>query len=116
MAGVVSQGTPITERDEQVTLPADKVDERDVVFRSGSDVPDLGLARHDLLIVEPRANGEAATGELVIALLHGRTFIGRWWTKHGRRAVLDGECRAIAETPALRVLGAVTLVARDEIR
>lgn len=97
-------------------MPADKVDASDIVFRSGGDVPDAGLARRDLLVVVPRPNGEAATGELVIAILHDRAYIGRWWTKHGRRALLDGEFHPIAETPELRVLGAVTFVARYETR
>jgi len=68
----------------------------------------------DLLVVEPRSH--AATGELVIATLENCAFIGRWWAKHGRRALLDGDFQAIAEAPELRVLGAITLVLRDETR
>jgi hypothetical protein len=107
---------PLTACNEQVTIPADKIEPSDIVFRLGDDVSDLGLAARDLLVIEPRAKGRAATGELVIASLHERTFIGRWWAKHGRRALLDDEFRTIVEVPELLVLGAVTLVARDETR
>ena len=86
------------------------------MFRIAGDLPDLGLADRDLLIVEPRANGDAATGEFVIATLGNDAFIGRYWKKHGARSLLDGTFHVIAQGPALRVLGAVTLVLRDENR
>jgi hypothetical protein len=114
VAGVLVQGTPITVPDEQVMVPADKIDAGDIVFRSGGDLPDLGVIARDLLIVESRPSGRAATGELVIATLHDRAFIGRWWAKHGTRAVLDEAFKVIAQGPAIRVLGAVTLILRDE--
>jgi SOS-response transcriptional repressor LexA len=83
-----------------------------LVFRLGSDLLDAGLAAGDLLIVEPRSH--AATGEFVIATIGGRAFIGRWWTKHGARSLLDGTFHVIAQDPALRMLGAVTLIIRNE--
>lgn len=105
---------PLIETDESAIVPADKIGPGEVVFRVAGDMPDVGLADRDLLIVEPRTNGVAATGECVIATLGQNAFIGRLWKKHGARSLLDGEFRIIAQGPALRVLGAVTLVLRDE--
>jgi len=84
------------------------------VFRVAGDMPDVGLADRDHLIVEPRTNGDAATGEFVIATLGNDAFVGRYWRKHGTRSLLDGAFHVIAQGSALRVLGAVTLVLRDE--
>jgi SOS-response transcriptional repressor LexA len=86
------------------------------VFRVTGDLPEIGLADRDLLIVEPRAKGDAATGEFVIATLGNDAFIGRYWKKHGARLLLDGAFHIIAQGAALRVLGAVTLILRDETR
>ena len=41
-------------------------------------------------------------------------FIGRYWKKHGARSLLDDAFHIIAQGPALRVLGAVTLILRGE--
>ena len=113
-AGILSQGAPLTETTERTIIPADKISAGELVFRVAGDMPDVGLADRDLLIVEPRANGAAATGEFVIATLGNDAFVGRYWKKHGTRAVLDDAFNVIAQGPALRVLGAVTLILRDE--
>lgn len=105
---------PLIETDECAIVPADKIGPEELVFRVAGDIPDVGLADRDLLIVEPRANGDAATGEFVIATLGNDAFIGRYWKKHGARSLLDGAFHVIAQGPALRVLGAVTLILRDE--
>lgn len=112
--GIVSQGTPPSESDERITIPADKIDPGEFVFRIAGDVPQLALADRDLLIVEPRRHGEAATGEFVIATIAQRVFVGRFWTKHGARALLDDAFEVIAQGPEFRVLGAVTLILRRE--
>jgi len=95
-------------------LPAERIDVGEIVFQVARTVPAVGLAAGDLLIVEPRANGGAATGEFVIATLGHDAFIGRYWKKHGARSLLDDAFRVIAQGPELRVLGAVTLILRDE--
>jgi SOS-response transcriptional repressor LexA len=105
---------PLIEKDECTVVPTDKIGPGEVVFRVAGDLADVGLADRDLLIVEPRTNGDAATGEFVIATLGNDAFIGRYWKKHGARLLLDGAFHVIAQGPALRVLGAVTLVLRDE--
>src|SRR5436190_11441028 len=105
---------PVTSSEERVMLPADRIDVGEIVFRIAAAISDVGLAAGDLLIVEPRANGGAATGEFVIATLGHDAFIGRYWKKHGARSLLDDAFHVIAQGPTLRVLGAVTLILRDE--
>lgn len=112
--GIFSQGEPLTETSERTTIPANKISPGELVFRVAGDMPDVGLADRDFLIVEPRANGDAATGEFVIATLGNDAFIGRYWKKQGARSLLDDAFHVIAKGPALRVLGAVTLILRNE--
>ena len=104
----------MTETTEHTTIPSDKISPGELVFRVAGDMSEVGLADRDLLIVEPRAKGDAATGEFVIATLGHDAFVGRYWKKHGMRAVLDDAFSLIAQGPPLRVLGAVTLILRDE--
>ena len=111
VTGVVAQGNAIGPSKETVTIPADRIETGEVVFRVAGDF--LGLADRDLLIVEPRPDGNAATGEFVIATLHERAYLGRWWAKHGDRMVLDNDFRAVVQAPELQVLGAVTLIVRE---
>jgi hypothetical protein len=113
---ILSEGRPLIETDECTIVPTDKIGHGELVLRLDGDLPDLGLADRDLLIMEPRANGDAATGEFVIATLGNDAFIGRYWKKHGARSLLDRTFHVIAQGPALRVLGAVTLILRDESR
>jgi hypothetical protein len=51
--------------DETVTIPADRIQTGEIVCRIGGNLPDLGLADRDLLIVEPRPDGNAAAREFV---------------------------------------------------
>ena len=111
--GSFFQGAPLTETSERTIIPADKISPEELVFRVAGGLPEVGLADRDLLIVEPRANGDAATGEFVIATLGNDAFIGRYWKKHGARSLLDDAFHVIAQGPALRVLGAVTLILRE---
>lgn len=113
VAGILTQGKALGGSEERVTIPGDRIDHGEVVYRVAGDLPSLGLADRDLLIVERRKN-TAATGEFVIATIGHDAFIGRYWKKHGARSLLDGLFHVIAQGPALRVLGAVTLILRDE--
>jgi SOS-response transcriptional repressor LexA len=114
VTGIITPGAPIAATNERVDLPPDRIASRELVLRLAQDLPDMGLAAGDLLIIEPRSH--AATGELVIALLHDRAFIGRWWTKHRTRQLMDGAFHTISDSSDLVVLGAVTLIARSETR
>lgn len=111
VTGVIVQGSTIRASEETVTIPANRIETGELVFRVAGDF--LGLADRDLLIVEPRPEGNAATGEFVIATLHERAFLGRWWAKHGDRMVLDNDFHSVAQAPELQVLGAVTLIVRE---
>jgi acetoacetate decarboxylase len=116
LAGAVVHGAPIdtSVAGAFVCVPAEKLDADDLVYRvARGDLRELGIERGDLLIVEPRPDGQAATAELVLALLHERAFVGRWWTKRGRRALLDHALSPVAEHEELRVLGAITVVIRE---
>lgn len=97
-------------------MPAELIAAGELVYRLVESVAASELAVGDLLVVESRPRGNASTGELVIAMLRERAFLGRWWTKHGRRALLDSTGAVIVEHQDLRILGAVTLGARDETR
>ena len=117
LAGTVSQGAAIDTNPAGaiVSVPRGKIDADDLVFRvARGDLQDLAIERGDLLIVEPRPDGNAATAELVLASLHERTVVGRWWTKNGRRALLDHALRPIAEREELREVGAITVVIRED--
>jgi SOS-response transcriptional repressor LexA len=82
------------------------------VLRLAHDLADHGLAGGDLLIVTPRPNGDAQTGELVIATVDSRAFLGRWWKKRRTRALRDADLKTITNAAKLQVLGAVTVVLR----
>ena len=113
LTGIVSQGAPIAKviRD-RIEVPADKIEAHELLYRVGSPAPTaVGLREGDLLIVE-RRNGHCATAELVIAALGDLAFIGRWWGKHERRAVMNESLATIVEDARLRVLGVVNVVMR----
>lgn len=116
LAGGVRQGAPIdtSMAGALVAVPQEKLDAGDLIFRvATADLGELGIEHGDLLIVEPRPKGNAATGELVLVMLGERAFVGRWWAKQGRRALLDHALQPISEHHDLRVLGAVTVVVRE---
>lgn len=114
LAGILSQGTPIdVPALEEVSVPASMIDAPDFVLRvEGTGLRGFGIEANDLLIIEPRTLDQACTGELVLATLNEHTFVGRWWTKHGRRALMDASIQPIAETKHLQVIGVVTVLIR----
>jgi len=118
LEGSIAQGSPIdtASAGELVAIPADLMAAGDLVFRASTDLAALGISDGEYLIVEPRRRGRAKTGELVIALVRGIAFIGRWWMKKGRRAVMDEKMSALAEGKEVRVFGAITLIVRPAPR
>lgn len=118
VAGGLSQGAEIdaTFAGELVAIPADKVDEGDVVFcAAAANLRGFGIERDDILLVETRPDGHAATGELVLVTIETKAFIGRWWTKHGRRALLDDRLSLITDDARLQVVGVITVVMRGTL-
>jgi hypothetical protein len=118
LAGGLSQGAEIDASfaGEQVSIPADKIDEGDVVFRAAAaNLRGFGIERDDLLVVETRPDGHAATAELVLVTIGTKAFLGRWWTKHGRRELLDDVLSLITDDPRLQLIGTVTVVMRHTL-
>jgi SOS-response transcriptional repressor LexA len=115
LAGTLSQGAPIryTAAAEEIRVPADHLEPHEYVLRAaGSGLHSFGVEHGDLLIVEPRPNGTATTGELVLAQIGECVFLGRWWTKHGRRVLMGSSIRPLSEATDLRVIGAITVLMR----
>jgi hypothetical protein len=48
----------------------------------------------------------------VVAMIGDRAFVGHWWGKHGRRAVMGDAYSVIAEERGIQVVGAVTAIVR----
>ena len=118
LAGGLSQGAEIDASfaGEQVVIPADKVDDGDVVFRDvAPNLRGFGIERDDILVVETRPDGHAATAELVLVTIETKAFVGRWWTKHGRRALLDDRLSLITDDARLQVVGAIIVVMRGSM-
>ncbi|HEX7676916.1 MAG TPA: hypothetical protein VF713_02245 [Thermoanaerobaculia bacterium] len=119
LAGTISQGEAIdtSSAGELVPLPGElMMDPDDRLLLAGSDIASLGVNAGDFLVVEPRKSGHARTGEAVIVIARGVAFAGRWWQKHGRRALMDDQLVPIAEGKEMRILGAITLILRHSGR
>jgi len=114
VTGIVSQGAPIANViGERVEVPAEKIEPNEFLYRVGSPAPhEVGLRTGDLLVVERRSDGHSATAELVIAIVEDLAFVGRWWGKYQRRALMDESLEPIAEDARLRVLGVINVVMR----
>lgn len=114
VSGVVSQGAAITNVvHEWVEIPADRIEPHELLYRIGWPPPyQVGLLERDLVVVEGRSDGHSATAELVIATLEDVVFVGRWWGKHHRRAVIDESLEPIAEDARLCVIAVINVVIR----
>ncbi|MEA2235534.1 MAG: hypothetical protein QOC81_258 [Thermoanaerobaculia bacterium] len=94
-------------------MAAEIMETNEIVYRvTQADLQGLGCERGDLLIVEPRPSGKAANGELVVAMIGDRAFVGHWWSKHGRRALLSDQHFVVVEEPGLRIVGAINAILR----
>ncbi|HXA18717.1 MAG TPA: hypothetical protein VN380_17110 [Thermoanaerobaculia bacterium] len=115
LAGEISQGSPIDTSiaGEPLAIPADIIEEGEIVFRAArADLQEFGIECGDLLVVEQRTDGHATSAELVVAMIGDRAFIGHWWAKHGRRAVVGVPYSVVAEERGLQVVGAITAIVR----
>jgi SOS-response transcriptional repressor LexA len=115
LAGEISQGFPIDARvaGEPLTIPADIIEEGEIVFRAArADLQEFGIECGDLLVVEQRPDGHASSAELVVARIGDRVFVGHWWGKHGRRAVMGDANSVVAEERGLQIVGAITAIVR----
>lgn len=117
LAGEIRHGEPIDEtKKEKVALPRSLVEHDEIVFRARGDaMQDQGIADGDLLVVELRQRGRAASGELVIVRIGKQVFVGRWWQKHGRKALMSNGLSemTVGRSPrALKVVATINQIVR----
>jgi transcriptional regulator with XRE-family HTH domain len=118
--GEIRQGEAVVElTGETAQLPLSLLEEGEVVFRArGDKMADQGINDGDLLVVELRQSGRAATGELVVGKVGETLYVGRWWQKHGRKAILThGPAEVTTGGPAkrsLKVLAAINAIVRPK--
>jgi transcriptional regulator with XRE-family HTH domain len=111
-SGELRQGKPIDEtKCEKVHVPKSLVEEGEIVFRArGENLGDQGIEDGDLLVVQLRQRGRAATGELVIGKIGDNCYVGRWWEKHGRKALMSDGLAEVTVGSAKRVLKVVAVI------
>lgn len=117
IAGEIRHGDAIDEtKKEKVAVPRALVEQGEIVFRARGDaMKDQGISDGDLLVVELRPRGRAATGELVIVRIGKQVFVGRWWQKHGRKALMSNglsEMTVGRSARALKVVAAINQIIR----
>lgn len=117
VAAEIRHGDTIDEtRKERVAVPKSLVDEGEVVFRARGDAMyDHGIADGDLLVVELRPRGRAANGELVIGRIGNHVYVGRWWHKHGRKALMSNGMAEVTvgrSARSLKVVAAINQIIR----
>lgn len=115
----IRQGEPLVEiKGEMAAIPASLIEKGEIVFRArGDKLRHEGIEDGDLLVVELRKTGRAASGELVIGKAGETLFIGRWWQKNGQKALMsDGLAEVITGTAkgTLRVVAAINAIVRPE--
>jgi len=117
IAGEIRHGEPIDEsKKETIQLPKTLVEEGEIVFRArGDNLRDQGIEDGDLLVVELRPRGRASNGELVIGKIGRQVFIGRWWQKHGQKALMSNGLSEVTvgrSARSLKVVAAVNQIVR----
>jgi SOS-response transcriptional repressor LexA len=115
VAGEVRHGGAIDEtKTERVRLPQSLVGDGEIVLRArGDGMRDHGIEDGDLLIVEPRPRGRAASGELVIGRVGPAVFVGRWWQKHGRKSLMSHGLAEVTVSRDLKVIAAINQIVRQ---
>jgi transcriptional regulator with XRE-family HTH domain len=118
-AGEIRHGQPIDEsKRETLTLPKSLVEDDEIIFRArGDGMRDHNIEDGDLLVVELRPRGRAASGELVIGKIGQTVFIGRWWQKHGQKALMTNGLSEVTvgrSTRSLKVVAAINQIIRGQ--
>lgn len=117
-AGEIRHGEPINETGkETVAVPKSLIEEGEIVFRArGDSMHDQGITDGDLLVVELRPRGRASTGELVIGRIGKHVFVGRWWQKHGKKALMSNSLSEVTvgrSARSLKVVAAINHIIRQ---
>ena len=115
-AGEIRQGEVVNEKKiETVLVPAALIEKGEIVFRvRGNKFDDLYIEDGDLLVVQLRPKGRAATGELAVGKVGQSVYVGRWWQKHGRKALLSDGLAEITAAKTLKVVAVINAVIRIE--
>ena len=113
-AGEIRQGQPVDEKQsETLLLPATMIEKGEIVFRArGTGFQDVGIHDRDLLVVQLRPKGRAATGELAIAKVGPTVYVGRWWQKHARKALVTDALSEITSAKALKIVAVINAIIR----
>lgn len=117
ISGELRHGDAIDEtKKEPVVIPRSLYEEGEIVFRArGDSMHDQGIADGDLLVVELRPRGKASNGELVIGRIGKQVFVGRWWQKHGRKALMSNGLAEVTvgrSARSLKVVAAINQIIR----
>ena len=116
-SGEIRHGEAVDENaKEKLSLPKTVVEQGEIVFRArGDSLRDQGIEDGDLLVVENRPRGRASSGELVIGRIGRIVFVGRWWQKHGQKALLSNGLSEVTvgrSARSLRVVAAINQIVR----
>jgi SOS-response transcriptional repressor LexA len=119
VAAEIRQGEPVVElKGETTALPASLIEKGEIVFRArGDKLRHEGIEDGDLLVVQLRPKGRAATGELVIGKIDENVWVGRWWQKNGSKALMtDGPSVVTTGVAkgALKVVAAINAIVRPD--
>lgn len=111
VAAEISRLQPPVEREETVEIANSVMEVDEILIRVGDDsFEDAGLKAGELLVVQLRPSGDAATGELVILTVGNKVDAGRWWEKRGRRELRydSGGKRDLTRSRAVVIRGVIT--------
>jgi transcriptional regulator with XRE-family HTH domain len=108
----IRQGEPVVElKGETAAIPASLIEKGEIVFRARGDrLREQGIEDGDLLVLQLRPKGRAATGELVIGKIGEEVFVGRWWQKNGRKALMSDGPSEVTTGAAVRNLKVVAVI------
>jgi len=115
----IHQGEPVLElKGETAAIPASLIEKGEIVFRArGEKLRHEGIEDGDLLVVQLRPKGRAASGELVIGKIGEEVFVGRWWQKNGSKALMSDGPSVVTTGAAkgtLKVVAAINAIIRPE--
>ena len=115
----IRQGEVVLElKNESAALPASLIEKGEIVFRArGDKFRHEGIEDGDLLVVQLRPKGRAASGELVIGKIGEEVFVGRWWQKNGSKALMSDGPSVVTTGAAqgtLKVVAAINAIVRPE--
>jgi transcriptional regulator with XRE-family HTH domain len=115
----IRQGEPVVElKGETAAIPASLIEKGEIVFRArGEKLRHEGIENGDLLVVQLRPTGRAASGELVIGKIGEEVFVGRWWQKNGNKALMSDGPSVVTTGAAkgtLKVVAAINAIVRPE--